>query len=415
MNFIPAIKLLLSPSLEESRASFVEGMQEQIKNLGYQAELTSMINDASIDRILVFDTQMRVIVWNKMCELITGFSKAEVIGKNFLDIFPELKASKIITEAIDFALKGFKIFVPAELGSFGDKYFEQHFIPLKNESGTIVGVLNIIHDVAHRAKMEQRLKMLNKSLLDANRELKLKNEELMLLAYSTNHDLREPLRKIYIFVDLILRKEIALLSPQTQSNFERIQAAVQKTSSLIGDIGIYLQIDTAPGKIATVELNRVLTQAKRILSQDIAAARAKIVSEKLPVIKGYGKTLALLFRHLIHNALKFQQEGCVPQIRISGRLIKGSAIKKYDAVHDHVYAQITVADNGIGFEKKFTGRIFQLFQRLNNAQSYSGNGIGLAICKKIVELHRGFITVESKPGQGSIFHCYLPSDPEAIK
>lgn len=374
-----------------------------------RAMLAERINDASIDRILAIDVQSRIIVWNRMCEVITGLPRETVLGKKLEEVFPGIETVVLVMEAIQMALKGYKVFVASPQSAYMDPHAELHFVPLKDEAGQVIGVLNIVHDVAHRVKMETELKRLNRSLSQANKELKLKNEELLQFAYSTHHDLKEPLRKIHNFADLILHNDLKVLPPSTRLNLERILGAVHKTNSLIDDLHVFLEIEDAARRLANVNLNTLLPKVLKSLAP-VTPATAEIFVGNLPVVRGYPKLLSLLLRHLLDNALKFQAPRNTPQIRVRCKIVSGASIRQIDAAPEAQYARITISDNGIGFERQYSKTVFRLFQRLNNVGSYPGNGVGLAICRKIAGLHHGYLYAESKPGQGSAFHCFLPLD-----
>ncbi|MCD6062199.1 MAG: domain S-box protein [Flavipsychrobacter sp.] len=367
-----------------------------------------MLNDASIDQVLAFDTNMQVISWNRTCEQLTGISKEEIVGKHLLEVFPEIAANEEVMKAINNALKGFKTFVPANKGSYRGGYFESHFIPLKDDQDEVFGVMNIKHDVSHRVKVENELKQLNKALARKNKELKQKNADLVSFTHVAGHDLKEPLRKIYTFVEMILTEDGRRLSEKSRGYFKRIQSAAQRMGLLTDDILAFGQISETEGPTTDVDLNQVLEHAKLQLSELIANKQAVIDAGELPVVKGYCGLLKQVMAHMLTNAIKFQHDGNIPHIAVSCGLVKGNEIKHTEASPDVTYARISFADNGIGFDKKYTPKIFQVFQRLHDSNKYPGTGIGLAFCKKIVELHNGFITVESEPGNGSTFHCFLP-------
>jgi signal transduction histidine kinase len=207
---------------------------------------------------------------------------------------------------------------------------------------------------------------------------------------------------------MILTKEVEHLSDTGKMYFKRIQASLQRMNLLTDDILSYSQLDTEGETLGSVNLNNTLKFVRNTLSEEIARKNAVIKSDMLPSITGYRTLLSQLFQNIISNALKFQEGEATPEIRISATYVNSSGLKYKELIDDTDYVCISFADNGIGFERKYVDRIFQMFQRLHTGDKYSGTGIGLAICKKIVELHRGYITAESTPGGGSAFHCYLP-------
>jgi PAS domain S-box-containing protein len=382
-------------------------LQEQINLLQEKLLLAEGINDASIDRILAVDVSMRVIAWNTMCEKVTGISKDRIMGKSLVEFFPEIKTNDAIEQAIEMAMKGIKMFVPADKGWNDREYCEHHFVPLKSKNGEVLGVLNIIHDVAHRVKAENELKALNKSLVKKNKELRQKNAEIASFNYVASHDLKEPLRKIYTFIELLLIKEVDNLGEQGKNYFRRIQGSAKRMSLLTDDILAFTELNSSRKILSDVCLNNVFNKVKDNLKDTIKSKNAIVEADTLPVIKGYESILEVLFQQLIGNALKFQSDGNAPHVRINFKYTSGRDIKHMDTIKDVEYIQLSFIDNGMGFDMIYVENIFKMFKRLHGSDTFPGTGIGLTLCKKIVELHGGFITAESCLGEGSTFHCFL--------
>lgn len=372
--------------------------------------LADMLNDASIDQVLAFDTNMQVVSWNKTCEQLSGIRKNDIVGKNLLEVFPEIKEHQEVVKAIDMALLGFKTFVPASKGSYGGGYFESHFIPLKDETGQVFGIMNIKHDVSHRVKAENELKNLNKALVRKNKELKQSNADLLAFTHVTSHDLKEPLRKIYTFVEMILTEDGRQLSEKSKGHFRRIQASAQRMGLLTDDILTFAQVNQDDTEKELTDLNLLLQDAKDQLDNVITRKKAIIEASQLPELTGNTKLLTQMLVSIISNSLKFQEETNVPHVVITADVVHSSELRHPDVLPDLNYHRINIKDNGLGFDKKYTNKIFQMFQRLHSGTTYPGTGIGLALCQKIVEKHNGFITVETEPGRGSTFSVFLPAD-----
>jgi signal transduction histidine kinase len=157
-------------------------------------------------------------------------------------------------------------------------------------------------------------------------------------------------------------------------------------------------------------LNAVLNELLLTQRDQLAEKNAVVKSESLPTVVGIRFQLYQLLENLIGNAIKYAREGVAPRINVTYALVDGSNVDDSDALHDRCYHRISVSDNGIGFEQKHAGKIFEVFQRLHQRDQYPGTGIGLAICKRIVENHGGFITATSDPGKGSTFNAYLAAE-----
>lgn len=228
----------------------------------------------------------------------------------------------------------------------------------------------------------------------ANEKLTHINKELEQFAYIISHDLQEPLRTILDFSKLIERKKEKLLDDKTKKYLGFIVQASYRMRNLIKSILEYSTIGKI-GEKATIDCNTLLQEVIQDLSNNITHKHASIHLEPLPEVFGLYFELYSLFQNLLSNALKYSQKGTRPEI-----WIRCDSKKKY--------WQFSIKDNGIGFDPKFKERIFIIFQRLYNPSISQGSGIGLARCKKIVELHAGKIWAESLPSQGSTFYFTLP-------
>jgi len=226
-------------------------------------------------------------------------------------------------------------------------------------------------------------------LAQANKDLERKNIELEQFAYIASHDLQEPLRTTSSFVGLLQKQYHGKLDEKADKYLTYILESSGRMRVLIKNLLDYSQIGNKK-ELEQVDCNKMLHNVLADLGIAINEAGADIKSDSLPVINGYATELKQLFQNLITNAIKFKKEGASPEINIS--------------VHKNgSYWQFAFKDNGIGIEEKYNEKIFVIFQRLHSRTEYEGSGIGLSHCKKIVELHKGRIWVESTPGSGSTF------------
>ncbi|RAI78690.1 PAS domain-containing sensor histidine kinase [Spirosoma telluris] len=286
-------------------------------------------------------------------------------------------------------------------------------LPIRDESGEIklwVGTATDIHEQKQvAAELEQQVQARTEQLTASNHDLRRSNENLEKFAYIASHDLQEPLRKIQSFGD-ILKNQYAQELGEGLDHLERMQGAASRMSLLIRDLLTFSRISTRQDASMSVSLNRVITEVLDDLEIAIKQARAQIQVNSLPTVSGDESQLRQLFQNLLSNALKFQKTGTTPFIQIQSEQILASSLPASvkPARLATVYFQISVADNGIGFDEKYIDRIFQVFQRLHSRNEYAGTGIGLAICEKVVANHGGAITAFSQPGQGATFTIYLP-------
>ncbi|MGV3604139.1 MAG: ATP-binding protein [Dyadobacter fermentans] len=242
-----------------------------------------------------------------------------------------------------------------------------------------------------------------------NEELKLANKELSNLNWISTHDLKEPLRKIQIFASKVLDREDPDLSMQVKDSVERMRFAAEKMQVLIEDILTYSKAGNMEKVFVRTDLNEVLTHVLSELEENIEEKGASVQADNLPAIEIIPFQVHQLFINLVSNAIKFVKTDRKPEIRITTSLVPGENVPDGKGTRGQQYHAIAFHDNGIGFEKEYEHRIFDIFQRLHPAHKYPGTGIGLAICKKIMENHRGFIDATSVFGEGSVFTIYFPA------
>lgn len=258
---------------------------------------------------------------------------------------------------------------------------------------------------------EQYLEKLNQSLEHANQELSRSNEELESFNFIASHDLQEPLRKIQVYSNRILESGLNELPESLREYFSRINKASNRMQKLIEDFLSFSQTFNISHAAEEVDMNKMMEEIRMELTTRIEEKRAELTTTVLPPVYGIPFQIKQLMINLISNALKYTDPGVAPQIAITGSIEIGSNVPEEDAGPKISYTKISVADKGIGFEEKYKTKIFELFQRLHSKNAYSGTGIGLALCKKIVQNMQGFITAESQPGKGSVFTFYLPVKP----
>lgn len=271
---------------------------------------------------------------------------------------------------------------------------------LRDEGGKAVRMVGAIQDITHRKRYEESLKTLNEKLLTTNHDLEISNRELEQFAYVASHDLQEPLRMISSFLGLIERKYEGVIDEKGKQYIKFAVDGSKRMRDIILDLLNFSRLrDTSEAK-TWVSMPKILEEVTLLNKKSIRDTHTKITHENLPVIHGHESALIQLLHNLISNAIKYRKEQNNPEIHVS-------------VEEDQEFWHFRVQDNGIGIEDIYLEKIFIIFQRLHLKEQYPGSGIGLAICKKIVEMHGGKIWVTSSPGKGSTF-CFTIKKPVEI-
>jgi two-component system CheB/CheR fusion protein len=272
-----------------------------------------------------------------------------------------------------------------------------------------VGICTEIHDSKlMQEELERKVNERTHDLQEVNKELQRSNSELQQFAYVASHDLQEPLRKILTFSDRLLT--FTGLPASTKSYLEKISTSAARMSQLIHDLLEFSRAIRISGQFVAVDLNATLRSALSTLDMTIKQKQAIIVPDELPVIEAIPLQMEQLFYNIVSNAIKFSKEQAPPVVRISSLPVKAEVKKTMEGLNPALqYIEIIFEDNGIGFSNEYAEQIFVIFQRLNAKHEYPGTGIGLALCRKIVENHGGKIFATSIEQVRTEFHVILPT------
>ncbi|HEY5967912.1 MAG TPA: response regulator [Chitinophagaceae bacterium] len=262
-------------------------------------------------------------------------------------------------------------------------------------------------EIDERKASEKRVKLLNEQLVINNERLKQMNEELDQFAYMASHDLQEPLRKIQVFSDKILRNN--KFDPDSEKYFGKIINSSKRMQSLINNLLDFSRHTVSSSDFKKTPLNELVKNVLTELEVEIEKSKARINYENLPVVSAVPGLMQQLFYNLFSNAIKFRKPAVDLVIDVKSEKMNPIDLSRFTKYgQGKNYYKITVQDNGIGFDDKYAEDIFRVFKRLHNYQEFEGTGVGLSICKKIVEKHNGFIKAESKIDNGSTFIIGLP-------
>ncbi len=387
-------------------------LKEKNDELTQQKDFIETVLDSSIDQICVYDKDSRFIGVNKAFSQSSKIKAHEILGKSFLEVFPSYKNSDI-HKTLEKTLATNEP-VTIQSTSLTGHHYAIYSVPL-TQNNINQGAIVIAHDnttiIEANEKLEsisEKLRAANDLLEEKNSDLERSNSELERFAYVASHDLQEPLRKIQMFAGRIRSHNKERMDETSQNYFNKIDASSERMSSLIKDILNYSRLKASEQEFGPTDLNEIIDHALTDYDLFIEEKKAKIEIDKLPIIAGVPAQLDQLFHNLIGNALKFSKDDTIPIISITAHKLTIKRILEKELDTSNTYYEIIIKDSGIGFDQEFSEKIFVIFQRLNERTKYEGTGIGLALCRKIVDNHCGLIFAESKEGEGSEFHIILP-------
>jgi signal transduction histidine kinase len=374
---------------------------------------------------IFFSPDLRVIgVTNSYLNKLQ-LTEDQLLGKNLEKVLDHLfyEDGKPLNKALSISLEKALANKHQEIVIFNDLEFPGSVASLFSESPaqwTAINtpVLNSFHEVLflmHKMSgsdgSEEPIegKLARKELEISIDKLRRSNEELEQFAYVASHDLQEPLRKIRAFGERLAVKFRDNLGEEGKDYIDRMQNAASRMQTLIDDLLAYSKLSRSNEEHIQVDLSEIVKDVLNDLEIPIEQKKASIKVDPLPLVMANQGQMRQLFQNIISNALKFNPPGNIPTIEVRSEILDVFQVKEVSKVlKKKQHCRITIKDYGIGFEEKFLERIFVIFQRLHGRSEYAGTGIGLAICKKIVENHNGHITAESKVNEGSAFIITLP-------
>ncbi|NCI46644.1 sensor histidine kinase [Sediminibacterium soli] len=365
--------------------------------------------------LIILDVQMPDMDGFEVAEAIAGYSKAKdtpIIFLTAVSLDKRFVTKGYASGGIDYVTKPLDPdILLLKVKTFYRLYEQKKELKdiqqqLRREIDTRIHAEKDLSEL--NALLEQKVQERTEELRRSNEQLEKKNSELQQFAYVSSHDLKEPLRKIQIFSDLIKQRYLKD-NPDAVGYLHKIISASGRMTTLINDILEYSKLSFQPD-FRELDLNLVLGDVLTDLDLLIQEKGATIRAETLPRVRSVSTQMQQLFQNILSNAIKFSKPGIPPVICIESALL---AEKSFDAPvvtdeKDADYCRITIRDNGIGFNEKYLDKIFTIFQRLHPLEKYEGTGIGLAIVKKIVDNHGGLINAHGVPDKGSAFTIILP-------
>lgn len=354
-------------------------------------EMLQTLIQASPLAIVAIDREGKVMLWNPAAERTFGWTEAEVLGRP-MPFVPEekrkehqalreraLRGERLVSVEVERRRKSGSL-IPISVSA----------APLQGADGVLQGVVSFAEDVTERVEARKKLQAYA-------HELERSNAELQAFAHIASHDLQEPLRKIRAFGDRLQRFHADRLGPEGRDYVDRMIGAAGRGQTLINDLLAYSRVTSKAEPFRAVDLGEVARAVTTDLEVRTRETGGIVEIGALPSVEADPTQMRQLLQNLIGNALKYHHVGVPPVVQVSGGALPSDNL-----------VEIVVEDNGIGFEPEHAERIFDVFQRLHGRDEHEGTGVGLAICKKIVERHGGQIRAEGRPGQGAKFTATLP-------
>jgi PAS domain S-box-containing protein len=344
------------------------------------------------DPIVIVDMHGAIAIVNRQTELVFGYAREELIGQPVEVLVPDNLREVHTAHRDTYSAHprtrpmgvGMELLGRRKDGSIFP--VEISLSPLHSDSETLI--VSIIRDITARKQAEERLRA-------SAAELERSNRELEQFAYVASHDLQEPLRMVASYTQLLARRYQGKLDADADEFIGFAVDGARRMQELINDLLTYSRVGSRALELGKVDANHTVDRVVGDLGGAIRDSGASVTRDELPTVQADATQLEQLFQNLIANGIKFRRPEVPPKVHVS-------------ASRSSAGWSFAVRDNGIGIEPQYLERIFVLFQRLHSRAEYPGTGIGLAICKKIVERHGGTMTVQSQPGDGTTFEFTLP-------
>jgi PAS domain S-box-containing protein len=363
-----------------------------------------MIGEVEDYAILMLDRDGVIRNWNKGAEKIKGYTEEEAVGMHFRMFYRrEDREAGLPEQLIDLAVKDGKATHEGwRLRKDGTAFWGSVVITaLHNSSGQVVAFSKVTRDLTERKQSEDKL-------LRYARQLEAQNKELKQFTYAAAHDMKEPLRKILMYYSAI-RGENGEFLPleQQQSYLRRSAEAASRMQRLIDDLLAFTTLVGTGQTFEPVDLNLLIAEVVAEFQDSIDQRDVTIDCGRLPTVKGIAFQLRQLFANLLGNSIKFRSGDRPLRISITASSIRVPEMA--DVYGAERFDRIEVRDNGIGFDPEFSEKIFDMFERLHGRDQFSGTGIGLAICRRVMENNRGFIRAQGRKDQGAVFQVFFRS------
>lgn len=373
--------------------------REALKVLLSQIDFALILMDVNMPNLNGFQTASLIYEREKLKNIPIIFITAHDDEKN---IFKGYRAG-----AVDYIAKPVNPqLLRAKVAVFADLYSKNQQLLLQEQRLKKINS-NLENEIKERLLSEKRVNELNRQLIENINSLESANKELDRFAFMASHDLQEPLRKIRTFCDLLVTRCMEQIDDEGKLYIRHIENSASRMQRLIKDILTFSKVSEDDYEFAETDLNKVIQEILTEYKPEIEEKKALIEVKKIPSLLTKQGLMYPLFSNLISNALKYSKNHEPAKINIWSEICVTD--KKNESPDlNNKYCRICIQDNGIGFEQRYAEQVFEMFKRLHAKKEFDGSGIGLTLCKKIVEQHNGFIAVKSEIGSGSTFMVTLP-------
>jgi PAS domain S-box-containing protein len=397
----------LASSLEKKIEEKMLDLQRKNAELKRNEErYHKMIDEVEDYAIILLDKDGIVQNWNKGAQKIKGYKEQEIVGRSFKNFYlPEDREirlpEKLLREATE---KGKALHEGWRMRKDGSRFWGSIVLTaLHDDENNVIGFSKVTRDLTERKLAEDKFK-------EHTSQLEFQNAELEQFAYAASHDMKEPLRKIQLYNSAIAENAANTLDEKSKEYLNRSINAAKRMAGLIEDLLKYSKTTLNTDSFEQVDLNEIVEEIILMHKEEFEQKKVWIEMKNLPVIYAISFQIKQLMFNLINNSIKYKHPDRDVCIQIKTELVNGTEVKEPAAELFKKYQKISVIDNGIGFDQQYSEKVFNIFQRLNNLPAAKGSGIGLAICKRIVQNHHGFIRASGMEKIGARFDIYLPEE-----
>lgn len=363
-----------------------------------------MIEEIEDYAIFLLDEKGNVLDWNEGAEKIKGYKREEIIGKNFRIFYrPEDRDQGLPETLIEKAKnEGKALHEGWRVRKDGSSFWGSILITaLHDEQNRVIGFSKVSRDLTERRLAELKARQYA-------RDLEFQNRELEQFVYVASHDLKEPLRKIQVYMSILTGERKMPLEDNGRRYLQKTMEAARRMQRLIDDLLAYSKATVHTEGREPIALKELVHTVVQSYTEDHEGPKVTAEIRELPVIAGIPFQVRQLVDNLIGNAVKYKHPDRDLMLRVGSSVVTETLEDDVEVKESKMYYRVSFDDNGLGFDNVHAKKIFEIFQRLHNQIDFSGSGIGLAICKKVMQNHGGFLRATGRPGEGARFDCYFP-------